>query len=55
MTDTTQSVTWLTQEAYDRLKAEHDQLAGTGRTDIAKKIEADQTAEVSQMKDLLKS
>ncbi|MEO7746399.1 MAG: transcription elongation factor GreA [Actinomycetota bacterium] len=40
MTDTTQSVTWLTQEAYDRLKAEHDQLAGTGRTEIAKKIEA---------------
>lgn len=40
MTDTTQSVTWLTQEAYDRLKTEHDQLAGVGRTDIAKKIEA---------------
>ena len=40
MTDTTQSVTWLTQEAHDRLKAEHDQLAGVGRTEIAKKIEA---------------
>ena len=40
MTETTQSVTWLTQEAYDRLKAEHDQLAGEGRTEIAKKIEA---------------
>ena len=34
------SVTWLTQEAYDRLKAEHDDLAGRGRIDIAKKIEA---------------
>jgi transcription elongation factor GreA len=33
-------VTWLTQEAYDRLKAEHDFLAGPGRTEIAKKIEA---------------
>ncbi len=40
MTDTTQTVTWLTQEAYDRLKAELDRLAGVGRTDIAKKIEA---------------
>jgi len=34
------SVTWLTQEAYDRLKAELDYLAGPGRTDIANKIEA---------------
>ena len=33
------SVTWLTQEAYDRLKAEHDFLSGQGRIDIAKKIE----------------
>jgi transcription elongation factor GreA len=32
--------TWLTQEAYDRLKAEHDHLSGTGRLEIAKKIEA---------------
>ena len=32
--------TWLTQEAYDRLKAEYDELSGTGRTDIARKIEA---------------
>jgi transcription elongation factor GreA len=40
VTDTTQRVTWLTQEAYDRLKAELDRLAGVGRTDIAKKIEA---------------
>jgi len=34
------SVTWLTQEAYDRLKAELDDLSGRGRADIAKKIEA---------------
>src|SRR6201986_1472847 len=34
------SVTWLTQEAYDRLKAELDHLSGKGRLDIAKKIEA---------------
>ena len=34
------TVTWLTQEAYDRLKSELDQLSGTGRIDIAKKIEA---------------
>ena len=34
------TVTWLTQEAYDRLKAELDYLSGQGRVDIAKKIEA---------------
>lgn len=39
VTETT-SVTWLTQEAYDRLKAELEYLTGEGRTDIAKKIEA---------------
>jgi transcription elongation factor GreA len=33
------SRTWLTQEAYDRLKAELDHLSGDGRIDIAKKIE----------------
>ncbi|MGD0560349.1 MAG: transcription elongation factor GreA [Streptosporangiaceae bacterium] len=33
------SLTWLTQEAYDRLKAEFDHLSGQGRLDIAKKIE----------------
>ena len=32
------TVTWLTQEAYDRLKAELDYLSGEGRIDIAKKI-----------------
>ena len=41
MTETREnSVTWLTQEAYDRLKAELDYLSGPGRVDIAKKIEA---------------
>jgi transcription elongation factor GreA len=34
------TVTWLTQEAHDRLKAELDHLSGQGRIDIAKKIEA---------------
>jgi transcription elongation factor GreA len=38
MTETT-SVPWLTQEAYDRLKAELEHLSGVGRTEIAKKIE----------------
>ena len=38
MTDTT--TTWLTQEAYDRLSAELEELSGPARVDIAKKIEA---------------
>ena len=37
-TDTT--VTWLTQEAYDRLAAELETLSTTGREEIAKKIES---------------
>ena len=32
-------VTWLTQDAYDRLSAELEQLSGPGRTEIAKRIE----------------
>lgn len=32
--------TWLTQEAYDRLEGELEQLAGPGRKDIAARIEA---------------
>lgn len=32
--------TWLTQEAYDRLKKELDELSGPGRKDIASRIEA---------------
>ena len=39
MTETT-AVTWLTQEAYDRLKTELEHLSGEGRVEIAKKIEA---------------
>ena len=38
MTET--STTFLTQEAYDRLKEELDYLSNEGRTEIAKKIEA---------------
>jgi transcription elongation factor GreA len=34
------SLTWLTQEAYDRLKSELDHLSGPGRIEIAQKIEA---------------
>ena len=34
------SVTWLTQEAFDRRKAELEQLEGEGRIEIATKIEA---------------
>jgi transcription elongation factor GreA len=36
----TQNVTWLTQEAYDRLKDELDYLAGEGRSEIVRRIEA---------------
>ncbi|WP_430645736.1 transcription elongation factor GreA [Agromyces sp. GXS1127] len=34
------TVTWLTQEAYDRLNAELEHLSTTGREEIAKRIEA---------------
>ena len=33
------SVTWLTQEAFDRRSAELEHLSGEGRIEIAKKIE----------------
>ncbi len=33
-------MSWLTQEAYDRLKNELDQLSGPGRSEIVAKIEA---------------
>jgi transcription elongation factor GreA len=36
----TESVTWLTQDAYDRLRGELEHLSGPGRTELAKKIEA---------------
>src|SRR5690606_42163490 len=38
VTDT--SVTWLTQEAHDRLQAELAHLSGEGRTQIAERIAA---------------
>lgn len=34
------NVTWLTQEAYDRLKSELEYLSGPGRHEIAERIEA---------------
>lgn len=39
MSETRTSATWLTQDAFDRLKNEYDYLSGEGRADIAKKIE----------------
>ncbi|GAA2726925.1 transcription elongation factor GreA [Cellulomonas aerilata] len=39
MTQTT-SVTWLTQEAHDRLKAELQEMSGPRRTEIAARIAA---------------
>lgn len=40
MTQTSDNATWLTQEAYNQLKAELEYLSGPARTEIAKKIEA---------------
>ncbi len=40
MTETTETTTWLTQEAYDRLSAELAHLTGPGRAEIVAKIEA---------------
>ena len=41
MTDTaTTAASYLTQEAYDRLRGELTMLSGEGRADISKKIEA---------------
>ncbi|MGH8869693.1 MAG: transcription elongation factor GreA [Actinomycetes bacterium] len=40
MTETNENVTWLTQEAYDRLSSELEYLSGPGRSEIARKIEA---------------
>lgn len=36
----TDNVAWLTQEAYDRLRAELDHLMGPARVEVAKRIEA---------------
>ncbi|MDG4857771.1 transcription elongation factor GreA [Streptomyces sp. T-3] len=38
MTQTSDNVTWLTQEAYNQLKAELEYLSGPARTEIATKI-----------------
>ena len=40
MSETVVKTSYLTQEAYDRLKAELDELSGPGRADIVNKIEA---------------
>ena len=41
MSDTTApTASYLTQEAFDRLQAELDELSTTGRTEISKRIEA---------------
>lgn len=40
MTPDAPSTTWLSQEAYDRLSAELNQLISTGRREIAATIEA---------------
>jgi transcription elongation factor GreA len=39
VTDSATTASYLTQEAYNRLKAELDRLSGEGRTEIAQKIE----------------
>jgi transcription elongation factor GreA len=40
VTETANQASFLTQGAYDRLKAELEELSGPGRSEIAKKIEA---------------
>ncbi|MFJ3900725.1 transcription elongation factor GreA [Streptomyces sp. NPDC090025] len=40
MTQTSDNVTWLTQEAYDKLKEELEYLSGPARTEITAKIAA---------------
>ncbi|MGW4819506.1 transcription elongation factor GreA [Streptomyces sp. NPDC004227] len=40
MTQTSENVTWLTQEAYNKLKDELAHLTGPARTEIAAKIAA---------------
>ncbi|WP_353951077.1 transcription elongation factor GreA [Knoellia sp. S7-12] len=40
MSETVVKTSYLTQEAFDRLKAELDELSGPGRADIVAKIEA---------------
>ena len=40
MSQNAQEAIWLTQEAYDKLKSELDQLSGPGRAEVAAKIAA---------------
>jgi transcription elongation factor GreA len=40
VSNTTENARWLTQEQFDKLKGELEYLAGPGRADLAKKIEA---------------
>ncbi|MFI0963279.1 transcription elongation factor GreA [Streptomyces sp. NPDC021080] len=40
MTQTSENVTWLTQEAYNQLRAELEYLSGPARTEITAKIAA---------------
>ncbi|MFD7711570.1 transcription elongation factor GreA [Streptomyces sp. NPDC059785] len=40
MTQTSENVTWLTQEAYNKLKDELEYLSGPARTEISAKIAA---------------
>ncbi|AYN39708.1 transcription elongation factor GreA [Streptomyces dangxiongensis] len=40
MTQTSENVTWLTQEAYNKLRDELEYLTGPARTEIAAKIAA---------------
>ena len=40
MSQNAQQAIWLTQDAYDKLKSELDQLSGPGRAEVAAKIEA---------------
>ncbi|GAU65151.1 putative transcription elongation factor GreA [Streptomyces sp. NBRC 110611] len=40
MTQTSDNVTWLTQAAYDQLKAELEHLSGPARAEITEKIAA---------------
>ncbi|MFJ5729570.1 transcription elongation factor GreA [Streptomyces paradoxus] len=40
MTQTSENVTWLTQEAYNKLKAELEYLTGPARAEISAKIAA---------------
>ena len=40
MATTSDNVTWLTQEAYDRLRNELEYLSGPGRVEMARRIES---------------